>query len=203
MTKQTLTCYLMGEESLLIQCAEIWLSRGHMIRGVVSADARISNWASDRDVAIIAPGSDLVERLEEQSFDYLFSVTNLRMLSRDITGLADRASINFHDGPLPEYAGLNCPVWALLDGTTRYGVTWHVMENGFDTGDILQRHMFDVAPGETALTLNAKCYEAGIESFTALTDDITAGRLTPIAQDLTARGYYGLAMRPALVGTIL
>ena len=48
MTEQTLTCYLIGEESLLIQCAEIWLSHGHAIQGVVSADARISDWAGER-----------------------------------------------------------------------------------------------------------------------------------------------------------
>ncbi len=203
MTQPTLTCYLIGEESLLIQCAEIWLSHGHAIRGIISADGRISGWASERDVPVIEPGPGLPDRMGSDSFDYLFSVTNLRMLSGDVLRLADRASINFHDGPLPEYAGLNCPVWALLEGATRYGVTWHLMEDGPDTGDILQQRMFDVAPTETALTLNTKCYEAGIESFTALADDITADQLTPTTQDLATRRYYGLAKRPALGGTIL
>ncbi len=199
----TLSCYLVGTESLLIECAEIWLAHGHAIRGVISADARISDWARERDVTIIEPGPGMVDRMGADPFDYLFSVTNLRMLSGDVLRLADRASINFHDGPLPEYAGLNCPVWALLEGATRYGVTWHLMEDRPDTGDILQQHMFDVAPTETALTLNTKCYEAGIESFTALADDITANRLTPTTQDLTTRRYYGLAKRPVLGGTIL
>ena len=139
----TLTCYLVGTESLLIQCAEIWLAHGHAIRGVISADARISDWARERDVTIIEPGPGMVDRMGAHPFDYLFSVTNLRMLSGDVLRLADRASINFHDGPLPEYAGLNCPVWALLEGATRYGVTWHLMEDRPDTGE----RIITVCPG--------------------------------------------------------
>ena len=42
MNEQRQSCVIIGEESLLVQCAEIWLSRGHSIRGIVSADARIT-----------------------------------------------------------------------------------------------------------------------------------------------------------------
>ena len=36
----------------------------------------------------------------------------------EVLRLPRRMAINFHDGPLPRYAGLNTPVWALLNGET-------------------------------------------------------------------------------------
>ena len=105
-THKTLTSYLIGEESLLIQCAETWLSRGHVILGIVSNDPRIVAWASERSLPVIDPENDLTARLSGEPFDYLLSITNLRMLPGSVLGLPRLASINFHDGPLPEYAGL-------------------------------------------------------------------------------------------------
>ena len=49
---------------------------------------------------------------------------------------AKRGAINFHDGPLPRHAGLNAPVWAILEQEKQHGVTWHLIEGGIDEGDI-------------------------------------------------------------------
>ena len=202
-TNHPLSCYLIGDESLLIQCAETWLSKGHVIFGVVSENARIADWATEWSLPIINPHEDLAARLSRDPFDYLLSITNRRMLPGSVLTLAGRASINFHDGPLPGYAGLNTPVWALLAGEPRHGVTWHIMEDGPDTGDILEQSSFDLAPDERALTLNTKCYEAGIESFTRLVDGLTDDTVRPVKQDLGSRGYYGNSKRPPLSGTIV
>ena len=204
MEDKTLSSLIIGEESLLIQCADAWLGRGQEISGIVTRNTRIHDWASDHGIPTLAPGGDLAVRLADLNIeiDYLFSITNLRMLPEAVLGLARRGAINFHDGPLPRYAGLNAPVWALLEGETEYGVTWHVMEAGPDRGAILEQEMFAMAPDETALTLNTKCYEAGIRSFTALIDDLLAGRLAPAEQDVSLRSYYAGARRPPLGGTI-
>ena len=46
-------------------------------------------------------------------------------------------SFNLHPGPLPEYAGLNVPSWAIYEGEKRsHGVTVHWMDEGVDTGPI-------------------------------------------------------------------
>jgi hypothetical protein len=53
-----------------------------------------------------------------------------------------------------------------------FGVTWHVMSGLVDAGDILKQYPLDIADDDTALTLNAKCYEAAIRSFAELIDDL-------------------------------
>ncbi len=41
---------LMGEGSLLIQCAELVIERGHAVRGIVSIDPTILDWATSQGI---------------------------------------------------------------------------------------------------------------------------------------------------------
>ncbi len=190
------SCYLVGSESLLLQCAEILLERGHEIRGVASHEPAITGWAHGRGIPTLEPDGDLASRLAGD-FDYLFSITNLRVLPDAVLRRPRRAAINFHDGPLPRYAGLYTPAWALIAREPRYGVSWHVMKEAVDEGELLAQRFFDVAPGETSLTINTRCYEAAIESFGPLCDALAAGNAAPLAQDLAQKSYFGKWQRPA------
>ena len=78
---------------------------------------------------------------------------------------AGKGAINFHDGPLPRYAGLNAPVWAIINGEPDHGITWHMIEGGVDEGDILEQRLFELASEETALTLNTGTWNANTFQF--------------------------------------
>lgn len=52
------------------------------------------------------------------------------------------------------------PAWAIINGERAHGVTWHLMAERVDAGDILVQHGFPVEAIETTATLNAKCYDA-------------------------------------------
>jgi natural product biosynthesis luciferase-like monooxygenase protein len=190
------SAFLIGSESLLVQCAEILLDRGNDVRGVISGAPAIRAWAAQRGVRVIQPGPGMVAELRQEPFDYFFAITHLEMIPEEILDLPRRAAINFHDGPLPRYAGLNATSWALLSGEPTHGITWHVMTQGADEGDLLKQRTFEIAPGETALTLNTKCWEAGIDSFGELADELAEDRAERTPQDLSARTYYGRDARP-------
>src|SRR5690606_27787228 len=113
---------------------------------------------------------------EAATFDYLLSITNLRMLPTWLLERPTKMAINFHDGPLPRYAGLNAPVWALINGETEHGITWHRMEKGADTGPILVSRRFPIAANETVFALNAQCYQAGLDAFPELLDALERGQ---------------------------
>ncbi len=193
---------LLGEQSLLVRCAERLLEQGHAIAGVVSEDRRILEWASQRNLPSHARFEVLQAEPPAGGFDYLLSITNLRILPAWLLRMPRLGAINFHDGPLPRYAGLNAPVWSLLNGEDEHGVTWHELTAGVDQGRILASQRFAVAADETAFGLNAQCYEAGYESFAALLSHIESGALQPVAQDLRERSYFGLAQRPAKAGSL-
>ncbi len=193
---------LIGNESLLVQCAEALLARGGTVAQIVTRNGEIAEWARARGIGVTAPGADLAGRLKGVSFDWLFSIANLDMLGEDVLALASKGAVNFHDGPLPAYAGLNAPVWALIAGETRFGITWHMMTARADEGDIVAQEMFDIAPDETALTLNAKCYAAGLDAFERVLDGAIAGEMPRVVQNLAGRSYFARDKRPEAFGRL-
>lgn len=197
----TFSTYLMGAQSLLIQCAELLLGRGHEIRGVITDHPDIERWASSHRIPVLAPGAGLEARITE-SFDWFLSIANLRIVPDAVLAKAKLGAVNFHDGPLPRYAGVNAPNWALLAGETKHGVTWHKIEGGIDEGNILAQRFFEVAPLATALEINRSCYEAAIESFPEVLDALESGDASGQAQDLSQRTYVARDDRPDALALI-
>ena len=98
-----------------------------------------------RGLRVEAPGAGLAERLAGLQVDWLLSIANLSLIPAAVLALATQGAVNFHDGPLPRYAGLNAPVWAILNGEAQHGITWHLIAGGIDEGDILEQRLFDIA----------------------------------------------------------
>jgi natural product biosynthesis luciferase-like monooxygenase protein len=188
---------VIGNESLLIGCADILLARGHTIRAVVSTDPDIRQWARDKGLPLL----DKVDEIPSE-FDWLLSIANLTVLSADVLARATQGAVNFHDGPLPAYAGLNTPNWALLNGEVQHGITWHLMTAGVDEGDILARRMFDVAEDETAISLNSKCYAAAMDSIGDVLTQLESGDLQRQPQEPGPRRMFAKADRPAADGLL-
>ncbi|ANT60177.1 peptide synthetase [Salipiger sp. CCB-MM3] len=186
---------VIGNESLLVHCGAKLLQAGHEIKAVVTRNPEITAWAQAAGLATVAPGAGLEARLP-RGFDYLLSISNLDIIPAAVLALPAKGAVNFHDGPLPRHAGLNAPVWALIEGETRHGISWHMIEGGVDEGDILAARGFDISASDTALTLNAKAFEAGIDSFDAVIEQLAHG-LKRVLQDLSLRSYHALADRPA------
>ncbi|HVS18631.1 MAG TPA: MupA/Atu3671 family FMN-dependent luciferase-like monooxygenase [Planctomycetota bacterium] len=170
--------------------------------GVVTDTARLRAWAADRQLTVLDPHSDFASELARSPFEHLFAITHLERVAEPILQLPTRSAINFHDGPLPESCGLHTPAWAIVHGERQHGVTWHVMTPELDGGPILQQRRFEIAAGETSFSLNVRCFEAAIESFTGLVAELADGqpRLSP--QDLRRRRVFGKHDRPRAACTI-
>ncbi|MBP6738181.1 MAG: peptide synthetase, partial [Rhodobacteraceae bacterium] len=190
---------LIGNETLTHQCGAALLARGHRIAAVVTRHAEVRKWAAGAGLRVVAPGDWAA--LDGLSVDWLLSVANLSVIPAQVLALASRGAVNFHDGPLPAHAGLNAPVWALLAGEARHGIAWHLIAGGVDEGDVLEARSFDIAPNETALTLNTRCFEAAMESFPALLAQLESG-LRPVPQDLSRRSLHLRSDRPAAMGRL-
>ncbi len=192
-----LRCFLIGGDSLLVECGETLLRGGHAVLGVVTSTPRIAEWARQRGIPVHEAQANYASFLSAQPFDYLFSITHLAMIPAEVLRLPQRGAVNFHDGPLPRYAGLNAPAWALLNGEEHYGISWHRITEVADTGDLLKQVLFDIAPDETSLTLNTKCFQAALDSFAELVGELDQHRETNTPQDLSQRTCFGKFQRPA------
>lgn len=190
------SAFLIGSESLLISCADTLLQRGHDLRGVISDDAAIRRWCADRGVRVISPKPEYVTALSEAPFDYLLSITNLTVIPAAALALPRRATVNFHDGPLPRYGGLYAPAWALMAGEREHAISWHLATEAVDEGAVLLQRAFPIEDDDTSLTLNTKCFQAGIESFGDLVTLLERAEFPTASAPLDRSSYHGLSERP-------
>jgi methionyl-tRNA formyltransferase len=193
-----LTCVLIGSDNLLTQCGEVLLQANHKIVAVVTDIQRIASWAAGKGLIVIdsaEPG--WAAELGGLSFEWLFSITHLAIIPPDVLALPQKGAINFHDGPLPRFTGLNTPAWALIEGAPTYGITWHLIGEGIDEGDIVASRTFEVDPAETSLSINTRNFGLALEAFEELIGDLAASTIRRIPQSrIVERVVYRRADRP-------
>lgn len=67
--------------------------------------------------------------------------------------------INFHPAPLPKYRGFAVYNFGILNEETEWSVTAHMLEQTFDTGDILLQKNFNIEKSETAISLRNRSHQ--------------------------------------------
>jgi amino acid adenylation domain-containing protein len=162
----------------------------------VCTEPTLRAWAQAHDIPEVDGTGDVRGFLAERPFDYLFSIVNHRVVTAEELALPQALAINYHDGPLPRYAGSYATSWALMAGEKSHGLTWHVMTSVVDGGAILKQRAVEISPGETALSLNAKCFEAAIAAFGELVDELATGRVQEREQSLLERTFIPRYERP-------
>lgn len=183
---------VLGEQYLLLQCVEMLVENGCTALTLVTNNPTIVQWASQHGYATYS-GFEALRN--HQHVDAIFSITNLRLLPKWVLSLGDYG-INFHDAPLPRYAGLHATSWAILNGESEHGVTWHAMDAEFDAGDILVQERFAIDSDDTAFSLSVKCQQHGLESFRTLLANLSTGKLESQAQIQHDRLAYLSYQRP-------
>ena len=162
-----------GTSTLLIHCAQAYRNAGLEIAAVVSSDPKICEWATANGICLaLEDQQPLVPSAAD--FDFLFSINGDPQLHQAMASRARAAALRFVDSPCPGGA-LHGPSRALIAQQRQYGVCWHDLY--FSAGqDVFARQaFFDIADDDTAWSLHAKCYEAGLSAFATLVTDIKQG----------------------------
>lgn len=126
-----------------------------------------------------------VAALAEIRPDLVVVVAYGAILSPAVLAIPARGCINVHFSLLPKYRGAAPVQWALIRGETETGITTLLMDEGLDTGDILQQRAVPIDPEETAPELLARLAHLAPEVLRETIADWRAGRLTPRPQDHT------------------
>ncbi len=134
-----------------------------------------------------------VSEMQRAEVDLLLNVHSLAIVPETLLETARLGAFNMHPGPLPEYAGLNAPGWAICNGEAEHGVTVHRMVRNVDAGPIAYQYRFPIAPRETAFSLTLKCIRGGLplmeQLLEAASSDPTG--IPQHAQDMRRRHYFG------------
>jgi methionyl-tRNA formyltransferase len=125
----------------------------------------------------------------------LLSMYNAEVFGASLLETAGLA-VNFHESPLPRYAGLNPAAWALLNDEPRHGVTWHLITSRIDAGPIVIQEMFDLQHGWDVLDLLSVCMRHGGDLFRRMLPTLLDGSFNLQPQDLSQRTYFSQASKP-------
>lgn len=196
MLKAGASCVIVGQGSLALACATVLKEYGADIIAIISTDENLLQFAIQQSIPNARSPKSLANLLNDSGCDFIFSVVNPFILDANTLSLAKIAAINYHDSPLPRYAGTHATAWALMAGESTHAISWHLMEARVDAGDILQQEFVLIDNDETSLTLNLKCQDAALRAFKNLIDDLRSARVKPKPQASGQRSFFPIYQRP-------
>ncbi|WGL99477.1 bifunctional UDP-4-amino-4-deoxy-L-arabinose formyltransferase/UDP-glucuronic acid oxidase ArnA [Arsenophonus sp. aPb] len=132
-----------------------------------------------------------IERIEKMQPDVIFSFYYRHMLSQELLALAPKGAFNLHGSLLPKYRGRVPINWAILNGETETGVTFHKMIAKADAGDIIAQKKVAIDATDTALVLHEKIRQASEQLLADSLPLIKMGDYSATPQDESQATYFG------------
>lgn len=186
------TCYLIGQEQLLIDCAQILQSHGVKVKGIISSSAPIQVWAQQHHICCVECLTDI--NWDVEAVDYLFSIVNRDIIPSAILTKVLVGTVVYHDSTLPRYTGTHAS--AVLNQEASYGISWHLANALENSGVILKRAQINVEPGMTTEGLRARCLAWAITTFGELVTTLLHHALEPHPHDIAERTWISFYQKP-------
>lgn len=115
--------------------------------------------------------------------DVIAVVAYGKILPTEILTLPRFGCVNGHASLLPKYRGAAPIQWCIVNGEKETGVTAMQMDEGMDTGDILETAVTEIGAEETAGELFERLSVIGAKLLVKTLADLENGNVTPIKQD--------------------
>ena len=121
--------------------------------------------------------------LKELNPDIIVVVAYGKILPKEILDLPKYGCVNAHASLLPKYRGASPIQWCIVCGETQTGVTTMHMDEGMDTGDMLETATADIGRDETSEELFSRLSHLAAELVCSTVDKLEKGELTRVPQN--------------------
>lgn len=132
------------------------------------------------------------EILEEIKPDLVVVVAYGKILPNDFLAFPKYGCINVHASILPKYRGASPIHYAVLNGDKVTGVTVQQMDEGVDTGDILNIIECEIGINDTTEYMYEVLAPLGAKALMETIEFIEKGNLNPVKQDESKASKVGL-----------
>lgn len=102
--------------------------------------------------------ADFAKRIKILKIDLAVVIDYGLLIPKLVYNAPRFGTINIHFSLLPKYRGSNPDAFVILKGEKRTGISFVLIDEGFDTGDILAQKEVDILPNETAGELHQRLY---------------------------------------------
>ncbi len=177
----------MGTPEFAVASLDALIKNGYKVVGVVTVadkpsgrglklqESAVKKYAVEHGIPVLQPlklkDPEFLSELAAWKAD-LFVVVAFRMLPEEVWAMPKLGTFNLHAALLPQYRGAAPINWAIINGEKITGVTTFMLDKGIDTGKIIMRYDYRIAPGETAGTLHDALMEIGAKVVVDTTEGI-------------------------------
>lgn len=127
----------------------------------------------------------VVEHLRRYAIDLLL-LGQSGIVPEPVFAVPRMGTLNAHPGWLPDYKGIDCAAWAILEGRVdRVGSSLHRVDRGVDTGPIIERRQYRWRGDETLRMLEARLYDDCVD---LLVGAVAASRLGELRSQANVGG---------------
>lgn len=121
--------------------------------------------------------AECVEQLKDLKPDVAVVIAFGQIMSKEVLDIPVYGCVNIHASLLPKYRGAAPIQWAVIDGEKETGITTMMMDEGIDTGDMLEKLVIPIDLKETGGSLFEKLSLAGSELILSTLDKLEQGTL--------------------------
>ena len=162
-------------------------------RGGVMAMSPVKECALSHGLTVLQPlkarNPEFIEEIKAINPDVIVVVAFGQIIPSEIIHMPKYGCINVHASLLPKYRGASPIQWTVLDGCEYSGVTTMLMDEGIDTGDILETATVKLDERETGGSLFDRLSLVGAKLLVETLDKAEAGQLHPVKQDDSRSSY--------------
>ena len=189
----------MGTPDFSVPTLQALVEAGHSIVGVYCQPDKqkgrgkqiqmppVKEAALSLDLPIYQPVTLREETVQEELMalapDVIVVIAYGKILPPWLIRLPKYGCVNIHASILPKYRGAAPIHYAILKGDTKTGVTIMHMDDGLDTGDIIDIAEIDILPDETTGTLFNRIAELGARTISPVLDKWVNGEIISMPQD--------------------
>lgn len=189
-----------GTPQFAVPSLEALLAAGHEVPLVIAQPDRpvgrkhtltapaVKQAASAARIAVEQPekirnNEELQLQLRKIAPDVIVVVAYGRIIPPWMLTLPRFGNVNVHASMLPKYRGAAPIQWALANGEKETGVTTMLLEEGLDTGPVLQQRSLSIGDDETAVELSPRLAQAGAALLIETLRALGQGTITPARQE--------------------
>lgn len=136
--------------------------------------------------------TEFIEKLKEMNPDAIVVIAFGQILPKAILDMPKYGCINVHASLLPKYRGAAPIQWSVIDGEKETGVTTMYMNEGLDTGDIIDKVVVPIDKKETGGSLFDKLAIEGGKLILKTLIELENGTVVRTPQDDSKSNYAGM-----------
>ena len=123
-------------------------------RGMKLIPSDVKKYAIEQNLEVVQPikvknNPEFVEQLKNINPDVICVVAYGKIIPKEILDIPRLGCINVHGSLLPKYRGAAPIQWAVLNGDKETGITTMFMDEGMDTGDMINKEVVQIGENET------------------------------------------------------